>query len=73
MKKDNSDIWKNKGTFIVRVDGCEHGTWHGRVVWADENRTEHFRSALELMKMMDRALAQNNAESGDNEASVEAG
>ena len=51
---------KNKGTFIIKVDHCENGTWQGSVVWADENRTEHFRSALELFKLMDNAV--NNKE-----------
>ena len=51
---------KNKGTFIINVDHCENGTWQGSVVWADENRTEHFRSALELFKLMDNAV--NNKE-----------
>ena len=47
---------KNKGTFIVKVDNCQNGTWQGRVVWADENREEHFRSALELFRMIDGAV-----------------
>jgi hypothetical protein len=51
---------KNKGTFIIKVNHCENGTWQGSVVWADENRTEHFRSALELFKLMDNAV--NNKE-----------
>ena len=45
-----------KGTFIVKVDNYQSGTWQGRVVWADENVTEHFRSTLELMKLIDEAL-----------------
>ena len=54
------------GTFIVKVDRCQNDTWQGRVVWADENRTEHFRSALELIKMMDKALnASNKAKDKD--------
>ena len=52
----------NKGTFIVKVDSCQNESWQGRVVWADENKTEHFRSALELFKLIDDAM--NNNEMG---------
>jgi hypothetical protein len=55
-----------KGTFIVKVDRCQNDTWQGRVVWADEDWTEYFRSALELVKMMDKALnASHKAERHD--------
>ena len=46
----------NRGTFIVKVDNYQNGTWQGRVIWADENVTEHFRSALELVKLIDEAV-----------------
>ncbi len=46
-----------KGTFIVKVDNYQSGTWQGRVIWADENVTEHFRSTLELMKLIDEAVS----------------
>ncbi len=47
---------RSKETFIVKVDHCEHETWQGRVTWAEENKSEHFRSALELIKLMDGAI-----------------
>ena len=46
----------SKGTFIVKVDNYQNGTWQGRVIWADENVAEHFRSTLELMKLIDEAV-----------------
>ena len=46
----------NKGTFIIKIDQCQNETWQGRVVWADKNKTEHFRSALELMQLIDGAV-----------------
>ena len=47
---------RKKGTFIVKVDYCENETWQGRVTWAEENKSEHFRSALELIKLIDGAM-----------------
>lgn len=47
---------KIKGTFIVNVMFRENATWQGEVVWADEKKKQYFRSALELIKMIDGAL-----------------
>ena len=45
-----------KGTFIIKVENNSNDTWQGEVVWADENRSEKFRSALELFKFMNEAM-----------------
>lgn len=52
MLKNNGE----KGTFIIRVEQRQHSSWQGRVTWVEEGRTENFRSALELLKMIDGAL-----------------
>ncbi len=62
MKKsdsfDNSHSAGNrKNTFVVRIEYCQNETWQGKVIWAEENRTERFRSALELVRLMDEAMA----------------
>ena len=45
-----------KGTFIVHVLYRQNATWQGEVVWADKKKKQRFRSALELLKLMDSAL-----------------
>lgn len=52
MLKNNGE----KGTFIIRVEQRQHSSWQGRVTWVEEGKTENFRSALELLKMIDGAL-----------------
>ena len=47
---------KQTGTFVVHVKHCENATWQGEVTWAEENRKKQFRSALELIKLIDSAL-----------------
>ena len=47
---------KQRGTFIIKVENNANNTWQGEVVWAEENRSEKFRSALELFKLMNGAL-----------------
>jgi hypothetical protein len=46
-----------KGTFVVRVLHRQNATWQGSVTWAERNATQNFRSALELLKLMDGAFA----------------
>ena len=47
-----------KGTFVVQIQYRQHATWQGKVLWAEKNETMQFRSALELLKLIDGALDQ---------------
>ena len=51
-----------KGTFIVQVQYRQNTTWQGQVLWAEKNEKEHFRSALELIRMIDNALSEEAAD-----------
>ncbi len=46
----------NRGTFIVQVKYRQNSTWQGEVIWAERNQKQSFRSALELLKLIDGAL-----------------
>ena len=45
-----------KGTFVVRIRHRQNATWQGSVTWAEHNSTQNFRSALELIKLIDCAF-----------------
>ncbi len=45
-----------KATFVIHVKYRQNATWQGSVVWAEKNVTKNFRSALELLKLIDSAL-----------------
>lgn len=70
MLKNNGE----QGTFIIRVEQRQHSSWQGRVTWVEEGKTENFRSALELLKMIDGALdgrdIKENAEEENQERAV---
>jgi hypothetical protein len=66
LKKD----LHNSNTFIVKVDNQQNGTWQGRIVWAEENRTEHFRSMLEMLKLMEEAMCSAKSVASDIQKSV---
>lgn len=44
------------GTFVIHVKYRQNSTWQGEVVWVEKKRKKCFRSALELLKMIDGAL-----------------
>lgn len=70
MLKNNGE----QGTFIIRVEQRQHSSWQGRVTWVEEGKTENFRSALELLKMIDGALdgrdIKEDAEEENQERSI---
>jgi len=43
----------DQNTFIVRIQYRQNATWQGHVTLVEENKTVPFRSALELIKMID--------------------
>lgn len=47
---------RNKGTFIVKIVNKQNSTWQGSITWVEEQKTQNFRSALELIKMIDGVL-----------------
>lgn len=49
-------------TFVVDVKFRQNATWQGTVKWAGQNQEVCFRSALELMKIIDGVLAANHPE-----------
>lgn len=43
-------------TFIIRVKYRQNASWQGEVTWVDQQKKERFRSALELVKLLDSAM-----------------
>jgi len=47
---------KISDTFIVKVNNCQNNSWQGEIVWANEKKSVKFRSALEMIRLMDEAI-----------------
>ena len=56
-------------TFLVQVQYRQNATWQGSLMWVEKNQKRNFRSALELIKLMDDTLR----EGYDVSVSVEQG
>lgn len=53
---------------MVQVISTQNETWQGTVTWADGKQTKPFRSALELIRLIDSTLEGRT----EREAEVEA-
>ena len=57
MTKEELAEQKGKmATFVIHVMYRQHSTWQGSVTWAETGEKANFRSALELIKLMDSAV-----------------
>lgn len=48
------------GTFVLKILDCQNATWQGSVTWVEGHQEQYFRSALELLKLIDGALDEKN-------------
>ncbi|MBS6723937.1 MAG: hypothetical protein KH268_13270 [Clostridiales bacterium] len=59
MKTKN---YKKDQTFILKILDRQNSTWQGSIVWVEKQTEQYFRSALEMLKLIDEALLQNERE-----------
>ena len=55
-----------KATFIIKVLFRQNATWQGKIQWVEKNKTQNFRSDLEMLKLMDDALRISDNGEDDN-------
>jgi len=53
---------KNQCTFEIKVRFRQNATWQGQILWAEKNIKQNFRSVLEMLKLMDEALTEGEAD-----------
>lgn len=49
-----------KATFIVNVMFRKNATFQGSITWVEREKTQYFRSAFEMLKLMDEARRQGS-------------
>ena len=62
-EQDSKNLVGHKASFIVRVTSRQNATWQGSISWTERGVTQHFRSALELIKLIDSALDEEEGKS----------
>lgn len=45
-----------KQTLIIEISDTENASWQGTVEWVQTQQKQYFRSAVELLRLMDSAV-----------------
>lgn len=56
MAEKQNSITVNGQTFVLNIKCRKNHTWQGTVNWVEEKKSLSFRSALELIKILDSAM-----------------
>lgn len=54
---DKMPLGNSSQSFVIEVKSQENHTWQGTITWVEGKKKENFRSALELMRLIDSTLA----------------
>lgn len=52
IKKDSKN---ENATFLIHIQYQKNATWQGNITWIEKNKTQNFRSTLEMLKLMGEA------------------
>lgn len=66
IRPDQAEPKGKLATFLVKILFRQNASWQGSVVWKEQRREESFRSVLELLLLMNSALA-GEKETDDSE------
>ncbi len=56
MKENGSEKTGKKNSFVIQIHNNKNFTWQGTVRWVEKEQEIPFRSALELLKLIDSSL-----------------
>ena len=52
-------------TFIIDIKSVQNNTWQGTILWTQTQQKTPFRSALELIRLLDSAIGTSDSEESD--------
>ena len=61
ITKIRPDPGLSQCTFEINVKFRQNATWQGQILWVEKNLKQNFRSVLEMLKLMDEALLDEEA------------
>ena len=56
---------QEKPTFIVKVQYRQNASWQGSIRWLERDTEKNFRSTLELIRLMDSAVGNEDDSTWD--------
>lgn len=53
MESEIETALQDRATFLVHIKFRQNASWQGSITWVEQEKTQNFRSALEMLKLMD--------------------
>ena len=53
-------LGRSNQSFVIEVKCQENHTWQGTILWVEGKKKQNFRSALELIRLLDSTLSDEN-------------
>lgn|GEM_PF-1377921 len=54
-------------SFMVRITFCQNASYQGEITWLEGEKTRYFRSALELMTLLQEAVQECDGPSAERQ------
>lgn len=51
-----------KQSFVIEVQSRQNHSWQGTITWVEAQKKECFRSALEMLKLIDSTMEEEGQE-----------
>ena len=64
MKKHSDREDDGKATFVIQIKYRQNATWQGTIQWVEKQETQSFRSALEMLRIIDSTGEPEEDEAG---------
>lgn len=61
---------KEKQTFILEVSDTQSQSWQGKIEWVQGRKKQTFRSVMELLRLIDSVVCDNDDTSMRKEAAL---
>lgn len=62
INEPDGSLIETATSFLVKIQYRQNTSWQGTIKWLDGKQTRHFRSCLEMMMLIEDAIASDKSE-----------
>jgi len=63
----NKNITATDNSFLIKIKYRQNSSWQGTVQWIETGKTQNFKSCLELIRLIDIAVASDKNDKNNEE------
>lgn len=65
--KQNLPLQNKRQSFILEIISQENQTWQGTIHWVEGKKKEYFRSALEMIRLIDSTIKDTDEKNSEED------